>query len=122
MGFWQNVDREIQYLGTMNRKTLSFITGIPVQTINRAIQRDSRVYLDDALKVAAALNRPVEYFLDINDVAAQNTDELFEKNPLQLYSKHKKLISDCEFLSESDIKVVNQVAHTLAEKTYGYTK
>ncbi len=122
MGFWQNVDKEIQYLGTVNRKTLSFATGIPVQTINRAIQRDSRVYLDDALKVAAALNRPVEYFLNIYEPANQTESKTFEKNPLQLYSKHKKLISDCEFLSESDIKVVNQVAHTLAEKTDGYTK
>lgn len=118
MGFWKKVDEEIKFSGTITRKTIAAETGINIQTINRAIERDSKIYVEEALKVAKVFNKPVEYFLESQFIENSLSDKT--KNELYLYSKHQKLISDCESLSENDYRAVNLLASTLAQKIPSY--
>lgn len=126
MGFWHKVKEEIDFTG-ITRKTMSFETGIPVQTINRAIERDSRPYLEEALKIAKFFNKPVEYFLEEaitltsekNLTEQEKTDEI--KNQLNLYRKYHDLIQNCEFINESKQNAVKQLAQNLAQEEPSYT-
>lgn len=123
MGFWKNVEKEINFSGSITRKTIAYETGLNIQTINRAIERDSRVYVEDALKVAMVFGKPVTYFLDTKIELNNSTkkDPNSEtKNQLYLYSKHQQLIADCESLSENGIRAVNLLANTLAQKNPDY--
>lgn len=118
MGFWKKVDEEIKFSGTITRKTIAAMTGINIQTINRAIERDSKIYVEEAFKVAKVFNKPVEYFLESQFIENSLSDKT--KDELYLYSKHQKLISDCESLSENDYRAVTLLASTLAQKSPSY--
>ncbi len=118
MGFWKKVDEEIKFSGTITRKTIAAVTGINIQTINRAIERDSKIYVEEAFKVAKVFNKPVEYFLESQFIENSLSDKT--KDELYLYSKHQKLISDCESLSENDYRAVTLLASTLAQKSPSY--
>ena len=118
MGFWKKVDEEIKFSGTITRKTIAAVTGINIQTINRAIERDSKIYVKEAFKVAKVFNKPVEYFLESQFIENSLSDKT--KDELYLYSKHQKLISDCESLSENDYRAVTLLASTLAQKSPSY--
>ena len=122
MGFWKKVDEEIKFSGTITRKTIAAETGINIQTINRAIERDSKIYVEEAFKVAKVFGKPVEYFLEgqfiENSLCDKTKDET--NSQLYLYSKHQKLISDCESLSENDYRAVTLLASTLAQKSPSY--
>lgn len=122
MGFWKKIDEEIKFSGTITRKTIAAETGINIQTINRAIERDSKIYVEEAFKVAKVFNKPVEYFLEgqfiENSLSDKTKDET--NSQLYLYSKHQKLISACESLSENDYRAVNLLASTLAQKIPSY--
>ena len=122
MGFWKKVDEEIKFSGTITRKTIAAETGINIQTINRAIERDSKIYVEEAFKVAKVFNKPVEYFLENSSFNNSISNEIKDEtnNQLYLYSKHQKLISDCESLSENDYRAVNLLASTLAQKSPSY--
>jgi len=123
MGFWKKVDEEIKDSGIISRKTIAIETGIPIQTINRAIQRDSRIYLDVAIRVSKVFKKDITYFIDdaeiLNLVASVKPEDVINSS-ISLYKKYRKLISNCELLSENDIKAVNQLATTLAEKSPEY--
>lgn len=118
MGFWKKVDEEIKFSGTITRKTIAAVTGINIQTINRAIERDSKIYVEEAFKVAKVFNKPVEYFLESQFIENSLSDKT--KDELYLYSKHQKLISDWESLSENDYRAVTLLASTLAQKSPSY--
>ncbi|MCQ2601499.1 MAG: helix-turn-helix transcriptional regulator [Treponema sp.] len=122
MGFWKKVDEEIKFSGTITRKTIAAETGINIQTINRAIERDSKIYVEEAFKVAKVFGKPVEYFLEgqfiENSLCDKTKDET--NSQLYLYSKHQKLISNCESLSENDYRAVTLLASTLAQKSPSY--
>lgn len=118
MGFWKKVDEEIKFSGTITRKTIAAVTGINIQTINRAIERDSKIYVEEAFKVAKVFGKPVEYFLEGQFIENSLCDKT--KDELYLYSKHQKLISDCESLSENDYRAVTLLASTLAQKSPSY--
>lgn len=118
MGFWKKVDEEIKFSGTITRKTIAAETGINIQTINRAIERDSKIYVEEAFKVAKVFNKPVKYFLEGQFIENSLCDET--NSQLYLYSKHQKLISNCESLSENDYRAVTLLASTLAQKSPSY--
>lgn len=126
MGFWKNVKQELDYTGA-TRKDLAFETGISVQTINRAIERDSRPYLEDALKVARFFKKEVTYFIDSSLLlkSEQNTSVIKkiedDKANLALYRKYHSLISYCEMLPSSKSDALQQLAQSLAEDEAGYS-
>lgn len=122
MGFWKKVDEEIKFSGTITRKTIAAETGINIQTINRAIERDSKIYVEEAFKVAKVFGKPVVYFLEDQFIENSLSDKTKDEtnSQLYLYSKHQKLISNCESLSENDYRAVNLLASTLAQKIPSY--
>lgn len=67
MGFWKNVEKEIEFR-CVTRKELSFLSNVPMTTINRAIERDSRVFAEDALRIARALGVSVEFLLGVPEL------------------------------------------------------
>lgn len=86
MGFWKKVDEEIKFSGTITRKTIATETGINIQTINRAIERDSKIYVEEALKVAKVFGKPVEYFLNQNpELKNSISNEVQQETNTQLY-------------------------------------
>lgn len=120
MGFWKNVEKEIEFSESITRKVIAYETGINIQTINRAIERDSRAYVEDAIKVAKVFGKPVTYFLDekITCNSSSSNDSNIETNcQLYLYSKYQKLISHCESLSDIDMRAITLLANTLAQKS-----
>lgn len=125
MGFWQNVRSEIEYTG-ISRKEISYETGIPLQTINRGIQRDSKPYVLDALKVAKVFNKDISYFLDSPIVlkTEQESDTAKKaaetQKQLELYRKYRTLIQACEKIPQGSQNAVKQLAQTLAEEEKNY--
>lgn len=123
MGFWKNVDEYLKFKG-IPRKELAIGTGIKVQTIDRAIQRDSDAKFADGLKVCKYLNVPFEEFLGAEAVlpSDRKTDSQKEiKEQLNLYRKYHDLITNCEHLPEYHQKTVKQLAQSLADAIPSYT-
>ena len=87
MGFWKKVDEEIKFSGTITRKTIAAETGINIQTINRAIERDSKIYVEEAFKVAKVFNKPVEYFLENSSFNNSISNEIKDETNNQLYQQ-----------------------------------
>ena len=123
MGFWKNVDEYLKFKG-IPRKELAIGTGIKVQTIDRAIQRDSDAKFAEGLKVCKYLNVPFEEFLGSEAVLPNDrkTDSQKEiKEQLNLYRKYHELIRYCEFLPSNQRQSVIQLAKSLAEAIPSYT-
>ena len=66
MGFWQNVDDELKYLG-MSRKELAQKADFPDSYIPKGIKRNSVPAADLAVKIAHALNTSLESLLDMSE-------------------------------------------------------
>ena len=91
--FWKNVDAELNYLG-MNIKTLSYLSGVPYQTIiNGRNKETSMPGMETARKIADALRKPVDALMgtEQNIIAQQNQDEY-------RYEKYKDIIVAIESL------------------------
>lgn len=122
MGFWKNVDEYLKFKG-IPRKELAIGTGIKVQTIDRAIQRDSDAKFADGLKVCKYLNVSFEEFLGSEAVLPNDkkSDSQMEKNEqIILYRKYHELIQYCESLPTYQQQSVRQLAQNLAESAPDY--
>ena len=106
MGFWKNVDKELEYTGK-TRKELASEVNFPDSYISKGIARNSIPSADLALKIAHALKVPLENLLDIqieNPTAKQT-----EQKQLRLYRKYHDLIEKMENFSEDKQTVVNNL-------------
>lgn len=102
MGFWANVERELEYKG-ISRKELAFRANIAYQGIGLGIERDSMPRADTALKISKILEIPLETLID-----EKNLEIRAETNPVQfdslknrcaeLYLKNEKVIENLEKL------------------------
>ena len=59
MDFWNRVEEELNFQGK-TKKELAIITGIKEHTLHKGFERKSSPSADAALKIADALNVPVE--------------------------------------------------------------
>lgn len=110
MGFWKNVDKELEYTGK-TRKELASEVNFPDSYISKGIARNSIPSADLALKIAHALKVPLENLLDIqieNPTAKQT-----EQKQLRLYRKYHDLIEKMESFSEEKQTVVNNLINDL---------
>lgn len=115
MGFWQNVDNELKFLGK-SRKELALEVGFDVSYISKGIERNGIPIADLALKIAKALGVSLEYLLGFNanpangvgtgNSGTQNTDEV--NTILHLYRKYYKIISFMETLPEEKKSFIEQ--------------
>ena len=114
MSFWKNVDKELEYTGK-TRKELAVEVNFPDSYISKGISRNSIPSADLALKIAHALNVPLEILLDITTSKSPSQKET-EQNQLRLYRKYHNLIEKCENLDSDKIQLMEQLAEKLEKK------
>ena len=115
MGFWKRIESELDYRG-LTRKELSAKSGVPMSTVNRAIERDSQPFAIDALRISKALNVSLEYLLDLpelkNDKKASAEDE---SHQIELFKKYQSTIEALEDLSNDKQKEVVAIVIQILE-------
>lgn len=109
MGFWKRIEEELDFRG-MSRKELSAQSGVPMTTINRAIERDSNPFAIDAVRIARVLGLSLENLLEIP--AHPETTDLAQtvQHQLRLYKKYHAVIEQCERLSAERVKLLVTIA------------
>ncbi len=98
MGFWHNVDKELNYQG-ISRKELSFKANISYTGIGLGIERNSMPGADTAVRIARVLGVSVEYLLGEDNFRLKNdqNDNLITiADEVKLLNKYKNLISSLE--------------------------
>lgn len=113
MGFWKNVENEIEFRG-IARKELSAMSGVPMTTMNRAIERDSNPYAFDAVRIAKALELPLEELLGLPQSKQKNPPKESEKRQSDLYKKYRKLIDTLEMLPPEKRKLTLEIVERCA--------
>ena len=88
MGFWQNVEREIEYKG-ISRKELAFRANIAYQGIGLGIERESMPRVDTALKIAKVLEVPLEYLINEKDLEIRPAAESLSKEEKKQTDQNK---------------------------------
>lgn len=88
MGFWQNVEREIEYKG-ISRKELAFRANIAYQGIGLGIERESMPRVDTALKIAKVLEVPLEYLINEKDLEIRPAAEGLSKEEKKQTDQNK---------------------------------
>ena len=111
MSFWKNVDKELEYTGK-TRKELAAEVNFPDSYISKGISRNSIPSADLALKIAHALNVPLEILLDIKTTKSPSQKET-EQNQLRLYRKYHNIIEKMENFSEDKQTLVNNLINDL---------
>lgn len=86
MGFWQNVVDECEYKG-ISRKELAYAVHFSVNTISSGIKRNGIPDADLALRIAKALNVPLEKLLSAekNHSEIDTEDYMKEKSLFKMY-------------------------------------
>ena len=89
MGFWKNVGDELEFRG-ISRKELASKSKVPLTTINLAIERDSKPFAEDAIRIASFLNIPIEQLLEIsNKTIVKGTN--YNKDFIKCWNKLSKV-------------------------------
>ncbi len=88
----------------ISRKELSAKSGVPMTTLNRALERDSNPFATDALRVANTLNIPLEKLLGISKSETQSIPDQ-TRNFIKQWNKlspkqQKKLLEFLEAIRE----------------------
>jgi transcriptional regulator with XRE-family HTH domain len=103
MGFWDNVVKELDYLG-MTNKSLAEKCGFDASNIGRGIRLKSSPSVETAVKIAKSLGVSVEFLVDGNE-SDQNT-------PQSLGKKYYKTLKNLDSLPE---KQRNSIIHMIEE-------
>lgn len=100
MGFWHKVVDELEYQGK-SRKQLAMEAGFDVSTIGTGLKRNGMPQADLALRIAKALNVPIEYLVDdkANDVT-KATKKTTINEWIELVAKYKKMLDSLETMPE----------------------
>lgn len=130
MGFWQNVDDELQYLGK-TRKELALEADFDASYIPKGIARDGVPLADLALRIADALGVSLEYLMDLPETAtnprsankqdkkssAQTSQKDVQetRNAVRLYRKYVKYIDGMEKLPAKKLELVGKIIETMSE-------
>ena len=115
MSFWKKVCFELDYK-SISRKELAYKIGVPVATINRAIERDSQPYAIDALRISKALNVSLEYLLDLPETRSDgNITTSEESHQIELFKKYHSIIEVLEDLSQDKQKEASNLVKQILE-------
>ena len=111
MSFWEIVIDELEYQNK-TRKWLASEVCIDVSTIGTGLKRGSIPQVDLALRIAKALNVPVEYLVSGN---IPSTQEYPENIDLHKFHKYSKVIDNLDLLEEKEripiIKMIEEMAN-----------
>ncbi len=112
VNFWQAVVDELEYQGK-TRKWLAAKANFDVSTIGSGLKRNGLPLVDLALRIAAALNVPVEYL-----VTGENLPSKFEAKmeDLRKYHKYVKTIEKLDSLPEKTrAPIINMIQEMPSE-------
>ena len=107
MTFWENVDSELNFIG-MERKELGQKAGFPESYISKGIARQSCPSADLALKIADALNVPVEKLVTGIDRKTSAKDNISPEI--------KAMITKMNKFSPEEKQVIFDMVDVLAKK------
>ena len=110
MGFWKKVEEELEFRG-MSRKELSAMSGVPMTTMNRAIERDSNPFANDAIRIAHALGISLESLLGISQ-SAFATEE--NSRQIALYRKYQHIINTLEAIPRAKQQLASEILERCA--------
>lgn len=110
MGFWKKVEEELEFRG-MSRKELSAMSGVPMTTMNRAMERDSNPFANDAVRIAHTLGIPVEKLLGIPQ-SASATEE--NARQIALYRKYQRIINTLEAIPHTKQHLASEILERCA--------
>ena len=106
VNFWQVVLDELEYQGK-TRKWLAAEADFDVSTIGSGLKRNGLPLVDLALRIANALNVPVEYLVTGKN---QSTNNNSEPEDLHKYHKYAKTIENLDSLPEYErIPIINLI-------------
>lgn len=111
MGFWKNVDKELEFSGK-TRKELAAEVNFPDSYISKGISRNSIPSADLALKIAHALNVPLESLLELQNDSSP-TQEASQQNQLRLYRKYQHIITSLESFTPEKQELVKNLIQGL---------
>lgn len=103
MGFWDNVVKELDYLG-MTNKFLAEKCGFDASNIGRGIRLGSSPSVETAVKISNVLGVSVEYLVGENDAE--------QKTPQSLGKKYYKTLTYLDSMPE---KQRNSIVHMIEE-------
>lgn len=105
MGFWKKVEEELEFRG-MSRKELSAMSGVPMTTMNRAIERDSNPFAYDAIRIAHTLGISVESLLGISQSVSVSEEN---GRKVALYRKYQHIINTLEAIPRTKQHLVLEI-------------
>ena len=106
VSFWGIVIDELEYQGK-SRKWLAGEVGIDISTIGMGLKRKSVPQVDLALRIASALNVPVEYLVTGRNPSSKNDSKLED---LHKYHKYAKTIENLDSLPDNErIPIINMI-------------
>lgn len=108
MGFWKKVEEELEFRG-MSRKELSAMSGVPMTTMNRAIERDSNPFANDAIRIAHTLGITLESLLGIQQFASEENNR-----QIALYRKYQRIINTLEALPRTKQHLASEILERCA--------
>lgn len=104
--FWEIVIDELEYQG-QTRKWLASKVNMDVSTIAMGLKRGSLPQVDIALRIASALNVPIEYLVTGKSPAPKSEQKLED---LRKYHKYAKTIESLDALPDRErIPIVNMI-------------
>ncbi len=124
MGFWQNVDNELAYLGK-SRKELAAEAHFDVSYISKGIERNSIPIADTAVRIARALHVSVEYLLDMETPSKSKTNSkgydisTDDIEAIKSYHRNKNLINQFEQLPQQGQEMIVQTMTSLQNLLQG---
>lgn len=95
MGFWDNVEIELDYLG-MTNKALAEKVGIAASNIGKGIKMGSSPSAETAVKIANVLNVSVEYL-----VTGKSQNKSSNEIDLQQYHKYARTLNELDKIPEN---------------------
>ena len=110
MGFWDNVEIELDYLG-MTNKSLAEKAGFAASNIGKGIKLGSSPSAETAVKIANILNVSVEYL-----VTGKNHKEPDLDTDIQKFHKYAKTINDLDSIPEKTRKPIIAMISQLSEE------
>ncbi|MGN0730274.1 MAG: helix-turn-helix domain-containing protein [Treponema sp.] len=115
MRFWENVEKELNFLGK-TKKELSIDAEINLQSLHKSFERQSTVSAENAVKIAKALNVTVEYLVTGKNSSLQNSKPQLTDEEIRVYRKFHDLIESCKNLSPKNIQLLKQVAESFEKE------
>ena len=111
VSFWGIVIDELEYQGK-SRKWLAGEVGIDISTIGMGLKRNSIPQVDLALRIASALDVPVEYLVTVKNPPSKKgliTEDLHK------YHKYAKTIENLDSLPDNErlpiIHMINEMSN-----------